>query len=175
MATKKNTPAPGDFDYPEPTGEFAGVPEFNTTFDLETEAKADPLIPPGTYFANVTKVWYDAERSCITWKLVLEGNEGVMSDGETPVDGASIMNNNWLPKPGDEDEPTASGRTNKRQSKINMLKKFADQMSIDMSTPAKIGEALQNAEWVGLRTQIVVGLREYQGNTYNEVKSMKAA
>ena len=98
-----------------------------------------------------------------------------MSDGETPVDGASLLNNNWLPKPGDEDEPTASGRTNKRQSKINMLAKFANQMGIDMSTPAKIMEALQNAEWVGLRVQVQVGLREYEGNTYNEIKSMKAA
>lgn len=177
MTKKNNAPMPGDFDYAGPnpgeTPDGTGA-ALNMDFNLDTEAKEDPMIPPGTYFANVTKVWYDPERYSITWKLVLDGNEGVMSDGETPVDGATVLNNNWLPKPGDEDTPTANGRGTKRQSKINMLKKFADLMGIDMSTPTAIQEALANHEWIGIQCQITVGLREYNGQTFNEVKSMRA-
>lgn len=170
MTTKTHNPQPGDFDHDDSNP----MHSFDATFDLETEAKDDPLVPQGTYEANVTKVWYDAERCAIKWQLTLEGNEAVMSDGETPVDGATVINSNWLPRPGDEDTPTASGRSTKRQSKINMLKKFADAMQIDMSTPKAIQEALINQEWLGLRAQVTVGLREYEGRVYNEVKSMKA-
>ena len=146
-----------------------------TDFDLDSEYKEDPLVPPATYFANVTKVWHNAEKNCISWQIVLDGNEGVLSDGETPVDGITLVYNNWLPKPGDEGTLSASGKSTKRQTKINMMKKFSEKMSIDMSTPQVIMENLQNQEWVGLSVRAVVAIREYQGNVSNEVKDMQVA
>ena len=88
-----STSKPGDFDYPGVPGEGA-VPNITTDFNLDDEYKADPIVPAGTYFANVTKVWFDGEKNTINWKLVLDGNEAVMSDGETPVDGVALTYKN---------------------------------------------------------------------------------
>ena len=145
-----------------------------TDFNLDNEYKDEPLIPNGTYEANVTKVWYDADKNAIKWKVTLDGNEAVFSDGETPVDGATCIYNNWLPAAGDENIPSANGRSNKRQTKVNMLKKFADAMGINMNSSEAIMEALNNQEWHGLRVQVIIAIREYEGNFSNEVKSMKA-
>jgi len=168
-----STSKPGDFDYPGTPGEGA-VANITTDFNLEDEYKADPSVPTGTYFANVTKVWFDSEKNTICWKLVLDGNEAVMSDGETPVDGVSLTYKNWLPNPGDENTPNSSGKSTKRQTKINMLKRFADDLRVDMSTPQMIQDALLNHEWVGIRCVLVVSLREYEGKIFNDIKSIKA-
>lgn len=146
--------------------------QFDTDFSVDSEYKADPLVPQGTYLGNVTAVSYDKEKNAIVWKIALAGNDGVMTDGETPIDGAVMIMNNWLPKAGDENEMTANGRNTKRQSKINMLKKFADNMKINMNTPATIAEAIQNGDWIGLEVQVKVKVSEYEGNYRNEVQSM---
>ncbi len=150
-----------------------GMAMINTDFNLDNEYKEEPLIPPAVYFGNTTKVWFNGEKSCVSWQITLDGNEGVLSDGETPVDGATVVFNNWLPKPGDEDKINASGRATVRQSKINMLKRFADKMGIDMDTPQTIMENLTNQEWVGITVQVTIGTREYLGVVSNEVKDMK--
>ena len=49
-----STSKPGDFDYPGVPGEGA-VANITTDFNLDDEYKADPIVPAGTYFANVTK------------------------------------------------------------------------------------------------------------------------
>lgn len=168
-----STTKPGDFDYPGTPGEGT-VANITTDFDLTSEYKEDPIVPASTYYANVVKVWYDGEKGTICWKLVLDGNEAVMSDGESPVDGATLVYKNWLPQPGDENTPNSSGRATKRQTKINMMKRFADDMRVDMSTPKAIQDGLLNHDWVGIRCIIGVTLREYEGKIFNDIKTIKA-
>lgn len=150
-------------------GVEAGEALGNVDFNVEDEYKADPLIPKGVYHAVVAGVKFNPTQFCIVWDFCLHDNGGVLSDGETPVDGSHAFARNWLPKPGDEGEMTKSGKTNKRQSKINMLKDFQDKMGIDMSTPQKIATALAEQQWIGLESDIEVGIDEYQGRFRNVV------
>ena len=167
-----STTKPGDFDYPGVPG-TGEAPVIETDFNLDSEFKDDPIVPQGTYYANTTKVWFDNEKGTINWQLVLDGNEAVMSDGETPVDGVALVYKNWLPQPGDENIMNSSGRATKRQTKINMLKRFADDMRINMSTPQAIQDALLSHDWVGIRCIISVTLREYEGRIFNDIKSIR--
>jgi hypothetical protein len=96
-----------------------------------------------------------------------------MNDGVTPIDGAHVFFRNWLPKPGDEGEMTKSGRNNKRQSKINMLKDFQDSLGIDMSTPSKIANALTEQQWIGVESDVDVAIDEYMGRFRNVVNKAK--
>jgi len=141
-------------------------------FDVNDEYKASPLIPGGTYHGSVIKVVYEPAKYCIVWTFSLHDNGGVMSDGETPIDGAHVFSRNWLPKPGDETEMTGSGRNTKRQSKINMLMDFQNALGIDMSTPKKIGDALSNAEWIGVEADLTVTVREWEGRFSNDVSKV---
>lgn len=144
----------------------------NTDFNLDNEFVAEPLLMNATYRGNVTSVKHDAASSAIIWGITLEGNEGfTMSDGESPVDGKQVFFRNYLPKPGDENEKANNNMT-KRQNKINMLKRFAEGMQIDMNTPIAISEAISNAEWVGIPVLVTVKTKEYQGQTSNEVGKM---
>jgi hypothetical protein len=95
-----------------------------------------------------------------------------MSDGETPIDGSHHYYRNWLPKPGDEDEPTKDGRSNKRQSKINMLKRFADEMKINMNTFPFILESITDQDWIGLEVITTISINEYMGTTRNQIDKM---
>jgi hypothetical protein len=95
-----------------------------------------------------------------------------MSDGETPIDGSHHYYRNWLPKSGDEDELTKSGRGNKRQSKINMMKQFADGMKISMNSPAIIAESIANQDWVGMQVMTTISINEYMGVTRNQIDKM---
>lgn len=142
-------------------------------FDVEDEYRPDPLIPKGTYHGVVTKVSYVPAQYCIVWDVCLHDNGGVMNDGESPIDGAHVFFRNWLPKPGDEAEMTKSGRNNKRQSKINMLKDFSESLGVDMSTPQKIAVALSESLWIGIETDIDVDVDEYQGKFRNVANRMK--
>lgn len=160
---------PGDY-FPGPMGD-ENI-NMDSDFNVEDEYKPDPLIPQGTYHASVTKVTFDSEHQAIVWTFCLVDNGGVMSDGETPVDGATTQYKNWLPRPGDEDELNSSGRATKRQSKINMLKQFSAGLGIDMSTPQVIIAALTNQEWVGMNVDLVITTREYEGKIFNDVRKV---
>lgn len=145
-------------------------------FDTEVEYKPTPLIPKGKYRANITKVVFVPEDQTLVWTVTLADNEGrVMMDGETPVDGATNSYKNWLPKPGDENEMTSTGRQTKRQAKINMLQDFAKEMKLNLSTPKTILTALSNQEWIGLAVIAEIGFRTWEGRTFNDVKRMSAA
>lgn len=144
-------------------------------FDVDSEFKPEPLAPNGSYRGAVTSVSFDSEKFCIVWGVVLQDNGGFASDGETPVDGMKLFYRNWLPKPGDDTEYSKNGRTTKRQSKINMMKKFADGMKIDIGTPQKIAEAIQYQTWVGLEVVCDVQVSEYKGEVRNEINKMVAA
>lgn len=144
----------------------------NSDFNLEDEYKPEPLMASGNYRGNIIAVVFDTERNAIVWKIALDENGGVMSDGETAVDGSHHYYRNWLPKPGDEDELTKDGRSNKRQSKINMLKRFAEGMKISMDTPAIIAESLANQDWIGFQVMATISINEYMGITRNQVDKM---
>ena len=142
-------------------------------FNVEDEYKAEPLIPKGTYHGVATKITFQPSQFCIVWDFCLHDNGGAMNDGETPIDGAHVFFRNWLPKPGDEAEMTKNGRNNKRQSKINMLKDFENSLGVDMSTPAKIATALNEATWVGVEADLDVDIDEYMGKFRNIVNKCK--
>jgi len=93
-------------DFSGPVGD-EGI-SMDTDFNVEDEYKPDPLIPQATYHASVTKVVFDPDQQAIVWHFCLVDNGGVMSDGETPVDGATTVYRNWLPRPGDENELNAT-------------------------------------------------------------------
>ena len=158
----------------EETEAYSGEEVFlpNSDFDLEDEYKPEPLITGGNYRGNVIGVIFDAEHNAIVWKVALDENGGVMSDGETSIDGSHHYYRNWLPKPGDENEPTKDGKSNKRQSKINMMKQFADGMKINMNSPAIIAESIANQDWVGIQTMNTLSINEYMGVTRNQIDKM---
>lgn len=173
MSAKKNTTEEETtYSDANEAGPAGGI---NDSFDLDEDAIPEPLIPQGNYSGSVVGVTVDGEKHSINWKVTLNGNDGVMSDGETPLDGATVYFRNWLPKPGDENEMTASGRNNKRQSKINQLAKFATQMGVNMRTPAAIMEACDSGEWVGMDVIVTIGISEYpvgSGSFKNDVSRM---
>lgn len=142
-------------------------------FNVDDEYKPEPLIPKGTYHGVATKITFQPSQFCIVWDFCLHDNGGVMNNGDTPIDGAHVFFRNWLPKPGDENELTKTGRNNKRQSKINMLKDFQSSIGVDMSTPAKIAQALNEATWVGVEADLDVDIDEYMGKFRNIVNKCK--
>ena len=167
-----NAPA-GAEDFP---GDFSdeGI-NFDTDFNLDDEYKPTPLAPKGNYFGTTSGLKWDASNNCLIWSVTLsDENEGVMSDGSTPVSGQIFDYRNWFPKSGDELEMSARGRQTKRQSKINMIKEFADKMKIDMSSPQRIVEAVQNGDWVGISVLVSVGIDQYMGRFRNTVDRMVA-
>ena len=143
---------------------------FDADFDLESEYKAPPLVPQGIYSANVIDTVFNAEDQTIVWTYTLVDNGGVMSDGDTSVDGVQMSSKNWLPKAGDENELTKNGKQAKRQAKINMLSEFFKDMKCPEKTAAEINKALTNKDWVGKRVKLTVGIRTYEGRLFNEVK-----
>lgn len=146
----------------------------NTDFNLEEDYKEDPLAPAGTYNGVVKDVKYNNRLNSIQWDIVAVNNEGCfLTDGETPVDGIDFEFHNWLPKPGDEN--IRSGRSNKRQNKINMLKTFQEDMEVDMNTREKIVNGIEEAEWVGLSVIMKVAVSTYQGKTRNQVNNLRRA
>lgn len=142
-------------------------------FNVDEEYRPDPLIPKGIYHANVISTKFNPAQFCIVWDFCLHDNGGVMNDGQAPVDGAHVFFRNWLPKPGDESIPTKSGKTNKRQSKINMLKDFQESLGVDMSTPSKIATGIQEQAWVGFEADLEIDAEEYQGRFRNVVNRVK--
>jgi len=159
-------------DFPGTFNDDQNNINIDVDFDVDNEYKPEPLIPAGTYHASATSVKFDSEQQAIVWQFTLHDNGGYMSDGETPVDGATIFFRNWLPRPGDENELNSSGRTTKRQSKINMLKQFSSTVGIDMSTPQVIMKALMEQQWIGTEVNLVIQTREWEGKVFNDVKKV---
>lgn len=144
-----------------------------TDFNLDDEFKEDPLAPSGTYFGTVVEVAYESANNAISWTVVASGNPGLtMADGETPLDGSRFYYRNWLPRPGDENIRTKSGKQTKRQAKINMLKRFQDDMQIDMNTPTAVQDAIMNQEWIGIPVLFTLSIDEYEGRTRNQITKM---
>jgi len=146
----------------------------SSDWNVESEYKPAPLIPNGWFSANITKANIDAEKQCIVITHTLVDNGGVMSDGETEIDGGTIDQRIWLPRPGDENELTKDGKQTKRQSKINMLKDAGVKLKLDFD-PLPIARAIRNSDWIGLATKVKIKASEYEGRVRNEVADAKAA
>ena len=150
----------------------------DTSFNLTEDFKQDPLIPQGNYFGAVTEVKRDAEKFNLCWKVTLDGNGGYMNDGETPVDGSSVYVYNYFPKASDRTEMTKGGKSTKFQSKVNMLKQFADALKVDMNTLEIIDESIANGDWIGKQVSVKVTVDEYpagSGKFNNKGDKMVAA
>ena len=143
-------------------------------FNLDTDFKEIPLIPEGTYTGVVSKVEYDQEKVAIAWEFTLTNNGGLLPDSQVPIDGQKVFLRNWLPKPGDDNVPTASGKGNKRDSKIYSLGIFAKSMKIDMGTKEKIAAGISSGEWINKMVRLTVTHREYEGKVYTDVKKASA-
>jgi hypothetical protein len=153
--------------------EYSGMDDVDD-FDVEEEFTPIPLIAAGFCNAAVTDVKFNSEDKTIDWYVTLSDNGGVMSDGETPIDGSVHTYRNWLPKPGDETERTKKGTQTKRQAKINMLHDFAESMRITMSTPRQILESIANSDWLGVAVQVKMEVRTWEGRTFNNIARMVA-
>jgi hypothetical protein len=147
----------------------------DTDFSIEDEWKPTPLIPNGRYNANVTEVKFDEKEQALRFTFCLADNGGVMSDGETPIDGVTIVSSVYFPKSGDEKEMTKDGKQTKRAGKISMMKQFGDKMKINLNSPKAIIQALTNQEWVGISAMLTIGTREWEGRVFNDIKDVKAA
>ena len=169
--TKKDEATISEDNYGETGGEYEGVDDF----DVEEDYQPIPLIAEGYYNAAVTDVKFNSEDKTIDWSFTLNDNGGVMSDGETPIDGSVHVYRNWLPKPGDESEMTKKGTQTKRQAKINMLHDFAEVMKITMTTPKQILEAIANSDWIGIEAQAKMEIRTWQGRTFNNIARVAAS
>jgi hypothetical protein len=153
-----------------------GAFKFDTDFDVEDEYKVPPLIPSGTYEGAITNVQFIPEDNALAWTIALRADDDVlMSDNEMPVSGNSLVYKNWFPRSGDELLRTKTGKMNKRQAKINMIKDFQDKMRVNMSTPDAILNGVSNAEWIGLEVIVEVETREWEGRLSNQIKNIKAA
>jgi len=146
--------------------------QFDSDFNVDDEYKEDPLAPAGTYQGHVVQVTFDSKQQAIVWRVILADNGGTMSDGETPIDGSAHYFRNWLPRAGDENLQTPSGRSNKRQAKINMMKKFAEGMQISMNTKDEIIRGISEGLWMGIPVFVKINLDTYQGVTRNVVDQM---
>lgn len=144
-------------------------------FNVKDEYRPDPLIPNGSYRANVVKVTFDPKQSAIVWTGTIVDSGALMSDGETEVDGVQIQWRNWLPKPGDELELAKDGKKTKRQSKVNMLEDYCRRLEIDMSTPLIIAQSIVEQTWLGLQVLIDVITSEWEGRIRNEVRRVSAS
>ncbi len=179
MASKNQATATEKEEKPPVNSEDTPAPDYVPDvaageFNLDEEFKPTPLVPGGKYYGNVMKVTRDKEKQTILWEVVLAENGGMCSDGETPVDGRRLFTRNYLPKPGDESEMTSDGSMNKRQAKVNMTKKFADDMKISMNSLAIIDRAIAESEWIGKPVIMDVTVREYEGRFSNDIKRMVA-
>jgi len=151
------------------TEEAAGT---NEDFSLEDEYKEDPLCATGQYFGNVLAVVNNFEAGCIEWKVCLANNGGLMSDGETEVDGSHHFYRNWMPQKGDDKVMSKDGKKTKRQSKINMLKDSAEQLKVNMDSPAIINEAIDDGIWIGLAVICKISIDTYEDRTRNQIDRM---
>jgi hypothetical protein len=141
-------------------------------FNLGDDYKPSPLIPNGNYYANVIEV--SLGDYMIKFKLALEGNDGVMSDGETPLDGQHETFIIWLPKPEDGEIYTSSGKQTKRQWKLNNMAETFAALGLEVNTPADITQAIEEQAWLGLNVIIKVGVGSYKGKPRNEINSIAA-
>ena len=142
------------------------------------DVKEMPLLPDNEYNGAISKTSVHLDKAHLAIDVVLNDNEGLyMTDGETPADGVRLTYKIWLPKTGDENEPTASGRGNKRDSKIRSLFttiKFLG-LSDRITTPQEFINLLQSGDLIGLPVSVKTSTDTYNGTVYNKITTLQSA
>jgi len=147
----------------------------NEDFDLEADYVPMPVLQTGNYAVNTVNVSFDAEKQCLIFQVVTEGNDTVKSDGETPADGTNLWYRIWFPRDGDEQEVGKNGLS-KKQNKINMINRNFKNMKLNVNTPSQIMSAVENGDWMGLAFTAKVELRppdDYNPDMYNEIRNLR--
>ena len=150
-----------------------GAPDWNgmdTNFNLEDDYKPQPLIPKGQYYGHV--IAFSVSGGALVWKVALANNGVYKSDGDTPVDGSHVNYRNWLPKDGDRNEPAASGDGSKFDTKVRMLKEFADGMQVNLDSPAIINQHITDGDLIGLPVIVGIDVGSWKGRARNEINTM---
>lgn len=160
-------------EFNEEENGYGEVPAIESDFNVEDDFVPEPLIPMGTYHGSVVNVKFSPSDQTIVWTFCLANNGGLMSDGETSVDGVTIDFKNWLPKEEDKAAMAKNNRQTKWQSKINMLHNFAEGIGIVMKDGAQILGAIADSTWVGMDVDLDIKITEWQGKFRNEVGRVK--
>jgi hypothetical protein len=149
---------------------------FDTDFNLEDEYKPTPFAPIGSYKGSITDLSFAQENMQLNIQITLNdnGEDKVMSDGETRVDGQMVWHRAWFPKAGDDTEMTKNGAMTKRQFKINQLTKLFKNLKIEATSAEDIQNQINNKEWVGKDLVITLGVETWDGEQRNNVKSVVA-
>lgn len=145
-----------------------------TGFNLKNDFKPTPLCPNGTYTGSITDVKFSEDYSTMIFTVTLNGNGGLMSDNETPVDGSSYDYRLFLPKEGDEDKMTGSGKQTKWQWKVNQLgaffaKNFPD---LDISTFEDMERGIAERSFYGADVSVEIKIEEYNGAVFSKAQSI---
>jgi hypothetical protein len=140
-------------------------------FDVDMEYKEEPLIPQMVTKGAIQNV--SLSNSMVKIDFLVQDTDAVMSDGETPVEGASVSKKIWLPKESDKHEQTKSGKQTKYQFKINQLKRFCDQSGINLRTPKAIQDAVDGS-LTGEEYKIEINVDTYNNQTFNVVENVYA-
>lgn len=137
--------------------------------DRLIEMKSSPalLVPPGTYQAVIASSTEDPERYCITLHLVLQNNMGLTMQDGSPVDGIDLAYNIWLPRPGDESQPS-KGRGTKADQKLAMANRTFKAIGFDPAIHADLSVCN------GTPVLVDVQHEEYDGELRERVVRIKA-
>ena len=166
-----------EFAYDAANAEEAGALNLDTDFDLPSDAKPDPLIPSGKYTGSITKVGVVKSertgRQGVRFTITLSDTGALRSDGETPVDGAKVIFNLWLPMEADKGNRWSDGRE-AWQGMVNSVDRAAKSLQVNMDSPGAISSAIANNEWIGKDVLADVQITEFEGQHRNEVKSLAA-
>lgn len=155
-------------------GSAASATALDLDFNLKDDYKPVPVIPQGTYFCGITDTSINLKSGSIQVELTLEGNSGVLSDGETPINGSKIMYHLWLPKENDDKEYTSSGRQTKKQWKINNMHEFFMTMENPVTNWSSILEAVNNKTLVGRQLMVEIAIEEYKGRMQSRAQNISA-
>jgi len=145
-------------------------------FNLQEDVKPTPLIPPSHYLGSITQAKFNDNYTCLTFNVTLNDNGGFMTDGETNIDGATIPYRVWLPKPGDENVYTSSGRQTKWQWKVNQMAKVFNELGDEeISDISSIEQAINEARYIGraVKVEITTGT-DMNNQAVDEIRSFTA-
>lgn len=141
-------------------------------FNLGSDVKIDPVAPQGKYHAVIKDAKVDLKNAMIVINLELTDNGGVLSDGESALDGYEVRHRLFLPKPEDRNTPTKNGKGTKWQWKINNMAKFFNAIEVTLPTLSDIESACENGDLAGIELWVELTVDEYNGEFQNNVKKV---
>lgn len=140
-------------------------------FDVEEEYKPIPLIPKGRYPGDIIAVEIIASAIVFTIEFADPEEDFALTDGSL-LHGCTEVYKIWLPKIGDRELKTASGKQTKHQWKVNNLKKMSEKLEMNLNSVSAIKESIESTEWLGISVIADVAIKTYKGNTSNEITDL---